>query len=444
MTDRSARAVRSFFEKEVCGMEHTAKLKYGTEVVEIPITGAASVEYIDPDEMYELPDLKEALIRGIEEETIGCGPLKTLIAKEDPVTIIVSDITRSWMHQGDVLTILGHYLHEEMGIPFENICILIALGTHRKSTEAEKKIIVGDYMYENASVVDHDCDQECVLIGETSRGTHVRVNPLIVGRKTILVGGTVHHMMAGFGGGRKNILPGVSSRDTIRENHERALDPEIAHSDARVGCCLLEDNPIHEDMDEAAEFADVTFSVNIVVAASGKHSGLFCGKLHEAWLASCDYQRKCYERRISHQADVVIVSSGGAPKDMNLYQGCKGMLNGMRALKEGGEMIWLCKAPEGCGAPDYTAWLKPLKEGRLDPALRADFTIGGFIFYLTVENLHKGRCLTLTTVEKETAEPMGMEAYTDIEAMLKEIDFTGKSVYVIPFGGSVVPMPPEG
>ncbi|MDO4960451.1 MAG: nickel-dependent lactate racemase [Eubacteriales bacterium] len=421
-------------------MDHIAKLKYGTEMVDIPIKGAASIEYIDPEEMYELPDLKEALINGLEKETIGCGPLKSIIAAEDKVTIVVSDITRSWMRQGDVLTILGHYLNEEMDVPFENIIILIATGTHRNSTEAEKKIIAGDFMYERCEVIDHNCDIECTYIGETSRGTHVRVNPLIVGRKTIVVAGTVHHMMAGFGGGRKSILPGVSSRDTIRENHERALDPNIAHSDARVGCCLLDENPIHEDMDEAAALADVAFSVNIVVAASGKHSGLFCGKLHEAWAASCDYQRKCYEKPIDHQADVVIVSTGGAPKDMNLYQGCKGMLNGMRAMKEGGEMIWLCKCPEGCGAPDYTAWLEPLKEGRLDPALRADFTIGGFIFYLTVENLAKGRCLTLTTIEPETAVPMGMEPYTDIDELMKHIDFTGKSVYVVPYGGSVVPM----
>ncbi len=69
-------------------------------------------------------------------------------------------------------------------------------------------------------------------------------------------------------------------------------------------------------------------------------------------------------------------------------------------------MLWIAKCPEGCGTPDYTAWLQPLKEGRLDPALRADFTIGGFIFYLTVENLKKGECRILTTIDNSIAEPM--------------------------------------
>ncbi len=421
-------------------MDYTAGMKYGTETLEIEVKGAKSVEVLNPDPMPEIEDVSEAFRACVEEGAVSSPPLRDKIAKTDKITIVVSDITRSWMHQGDILTLLGHYLHDTMNIPYENICVLIALGTHRKSTEQEKEIIAGTYMYQNVTVLDHDCDGENVLVGQTSRGTDVRVNPLVVGRKVIVVGGTVHHMMAGFGGGRKNILPGVASRETIRQNHQRALDPNIAHSDPRVGCALLENNPINEDMNEAAALVDVTFGINIVVATSGRFSGLFGGDLYEAWKESCLFQKKCYEKWIDEEADIVIVSSGGAPKDMNLYQGCKGMLNGMRAMKEGGQMLWLAKCPEGCGAPDYTAWLQPLKEGRLDAALRADFTIGGFIFYLTVENLKKGECRILTTIEGETTGPMGMQAFTDAHEFVKGVDFTNKTVYIIPYGGSVVPM----
>lgn len=421
-------------------MDKKVSLKYGTEVIELEIKGAKSIEEINPIKMPEIEDLGLALRKAVEEDVIGTKPLKELIFPGDKITIVVSDITRSWMHQGDVLTKLGEYLRDEMGVALSDITVLIALGTHRKSSQEEMRIIAGDLLYENSTVVDHDCDAECAYMGTTSRGTKVMVNPLVVGRKVIVVGGTVHHMMAGFGGGRKNLLPGVSSRDTIRANHERALDPVLPHSDLRVGCGLLIDNPINEDMDEAASFIDTTFSINIVAASSGKHSGLFCGKLKDAWQASCEYVRKSFEISIPKEADVVLVSSGGAPKDMNLYQGCKGMLNGMRAVKEGGEILWLCKCPEGCGAPDYTAWLKPFKEGILDEALRKDFTIGGFIFYLTVETLQKAKCSILTTIDKDTCKAMHMAPYTDASEMIKSIDFTGKTVYVIPYGGAVVPM----
>ena len=421
-------------------MDYITKMRYGTDEVEIAFKGAKSVEVLDPVPMPEIEDVEEAFRKCIDKDAICSSPLEEIISADDKVTIVVSDITRSWMHQGNIMTLLGHYLHNDIGVALENIVVLIALGTHRKSTEQEKEIIAGAYLYENVQVSDHDCDGEVVYVGTTSRGTDVWVNPLVIGRKVIVVGGTVHHMMAGFGGGRKNILPGVASRQTIRQNHERALDPDIAHSDPRVGCALLENNPINEDMNEAAALVDVAYGINIMVATSGRYSGLFGGDLYEAWKESCDFQKKCYEKWIDDEADIVIVSSGGAPKDMNLYQGCKGMLNGMRAMKEGGQMLWLAKCPEGCGAPDYTEWLQPLKEGRLDPALRDNFTIGGFIFYLTVENLKKGECRVLTTIGNDTAQPMGMTAYSDVSELMKGVNFTNKTVYIIPYGGSVVPM----
>ena len=126
---------------------------------------------------------------------------------------------------------------------------------------------------------------------------------------------------------------------------------------------------------------------------------------------------------------------------MNLYQGCKGMLNAMRALKPGGTMFWACKCPEGGGAPDYFSWLKPLQEGHLDASLRADFTIGGYIFFLTVEQLNKAaHVYTLTELDPEMVKPMGMEAGRDAAELIGKIDFTGKRVYVLPLAGSVVPV----
>ena len=126
---------------------------------------------------------------------------------------------------------------------------------------------------------------------------------------------------------------------------------------------------------------------------------------------------------------------------MNLYQGCKGMLNAMRALKPGGTMLWLCKCPEGGGAPDYFSWLTPLREGHLDASLRANFTIGGYIFYLTCEQLRvAGHVYTLTELDPELVAPMGIEAEKALPALLKKIDFTGKDVLVLPLAGSVVPM----
>ena len=127
-------------------------------------------------------------------------------------------------------------------------------------------------------VVDHDCDTpDLVDIGTTSYGTRVLINPLSIGRKVICIGGTVHHLMAGYGGGRKSIVPGIAGRETIRHNHAMALDPQCEQSDPRVGPGKFNNNPINEDMREAGALLHPVFGINIVVNSASRHSGLFCG-----------------------------------------------------------------------------------------------------------------------------------------------------------------------
>ena len=347
------------------------------------------------------------------------------------------------MHQDQIVEPLVSFLHETCKVPYAHMVILIALGTHRPNTEEEMKQIVSPAVYENVQVINHNCDApDLVYVGTTSRGTRVEVNPLVVGRKVILIGGTVHHLMAGFGGGRKSVLPGVSSRRSIRENHERALSPTEKKTDDKVGSGKLSLNPIHEDMDEAAALVAPVFGINLVVASSGKHSGLFCGNWRTAWEASCRYQKQCYEVPVDHLADVVIVSCGGYPKDINLYQAIKSPLNAINAMKPGGTLLFLAECRDGGGAKDYFDWIRPLKEGRLDEALRADFTIGGYIFYATCEWLRRGNIFLMSELPPELVKEMNITSAPQIETLLKQIDFTGKDVYVVPYGGYVLPVPP--
>lgn len=424
-------------------MDRTFFLKYGERDVEIPIQGAHSIQVLQENPMKEIEDLRAAFYKAVEQEPIDSLPLSQLIGKDDLVTLVVSDITRAWMHQDQIVEPLVSFLHETCKVPYAHMVILIALGTHRPNTEEEMKQIVSPAVYENVQVINHNCDApDLVYVGTTSRGTRVEVNPLVVGRKVILIGGTVHHLMAGFGGGRKSVLPGVSSRRSIRENHERALSPTEKKTDDKVGSGKLSLNPIHEDMDEAAALVAPVFGINLVVASSGKHSGLFCGNWRTAWEASCRYQKQCYEVPVDHLADVVIVSCGGYPKDINLYQAIKSPLNAINAMKPGGTLFFLAECRDGGGAKDYFDWIRPLKEGRLDEALRADFTIGGYIFYATCEWLRRGNIFLMSELPPELVKEMNITSAPQIETLLKQIDFTGKDVYVVPYGGYVLPVPP--
>ena len=156
-------------------------LKYGKNEVAIAIDGARSVQTLTENPMNTIEDIHAAFLKAITEDTIESPALKQLVASNDKITIIISDMTRFWMHQDIICEELVRYLNEAIGIPFEHIVVLIGLGTHHKNTPADQKVLTGAYVYDHvAAVVDHDCDApDLVDIGTTSYGTRVLILSLI-------------------------------------------------------------------------------------------------------------------------------------------------------------------------------------------------------------------------------------------------------------------------
>ncbi len=416
-----------------------ADLKYGEGTVHLSLGGAASVTYLQERPTPVVTDLKVAFLRAVTKDCIGSLPLKEIIQPSDKVTVVISDITRHWMRQDKICPLLADYLCREVGVREEDIVFLVALGTHRPQTVKELETLVSAQVYRHFQVVNHDCEGGLVTVGKTTRGTIVRVNPLAVHRKVILLGGTVHHLMSGFGGGRKSILPGISGEDTIFQNHLHALDPDAPRSSLKIGMGVLEGNPVHEDMVEAAQFVNPAFSINLVVNSRQELCSLYCGHWLYAWEESCRKVQELFGLPIGQKADVVIASCGGYPKDINLYQAVKTLLNASQALKDGGTLVFLAECREGGGTPAFFDWIKPLKEGRLDAALREGFTISGYIFYAACEAIAKARVLMLTRLAPDVVAPMAMEACDDVFMLEKKLDLHGKEVFVMPFGGSIVP-----
>lgn len=420
---------------------NTVEMKYGKEKIRINLEGSKSVKILNEKSMDEIKDLKEAFIKGITTEVINSKPLNEIIDEDDKVTIVISDLTRFWQRQDLICEQLVNYLTQELKVKYENIVVVVALGSHRKQSEEELCKLASKLVYDKVKVVNHDCDADDLInVGTTPSGTEVYVNPLVVGRKVIMITGTVHHIMAGFGGGRKSVIPGVAGRQTIKQNHIQSLSKTEKRSDPLVGARLLTHNPINEDMNEAAKFIDVAFGINIVVNSSSKHSKLICGDFHDAWLKSCKYVDDAYGLPIKKEADIVIASCGGYPKDINLYQSTKSLFNATRAVKKGGTLILLAECIEGGGAPDFFNWIDPLKRGVLDEELRASFTIGGYIFYAACEAIAKCNVYMLSSIDPDVVKDMKITASNNIEDLLNKINYKNKDVYAIPYGGNVVPL----
>ncbi len=420
-------------------------LKYGEGEVTLALTGAASVEFLLEKPSPVIMDLQTAFLQAVTTDCVDSPPLSEVIKPWDKVTILVSDITRYWMRQDKICPLLADYLCNQIGVRKENIVFLVALGTHRRQSPEEMEKLVSSQVFRSFEILNHNCSaKDLVTVGTTSRGTKVRLSPLVVGRKVILIGGTVHHLMSGFGGGRKSILPGVSSQDTIFQNHIHSLDPGAPRSSPLIGMGVLMGNPVHEDMVEAAQMVNPAFSINLVVNSRQELCALYCGHWLHAWEKSCITVQELFGLPIGKKADVVIASCGGYPKDINLYQAVKTLLNASQALKDGGTLVFLAECREGGGTPAFFDWIKPLKDDRLDEALRAGFTISGYIFYAACEAIARVKVLMLTQLKPDVAASMSLEAYDDISSLSKKLDLLGKDVYVMPYGGAVVPYVADG
>ena len=163
-------------------------------------------------------------------------------------------------------------------------------------------------------------------------------------------GNIEYHYFAGYSGGSKAIMPGVSTHDAIQANHKRMVD-ERAHAGN------LDTNPVRIDIDEVGSFVHIDFIVNVVLDEHKKIRHCVAGHYIEAHRAGCRLLDKLYQVAISAKADIVVTSPGGFPKDLNIYQAQKALDNAKHAVRDGGVIVWLAAAGEGLGEATFEKWM---------------------------------------------------------------------------------------
>ena len=254
-----------------------------------------STQTVSLDEAHVLYDLhgnhvdavadEQAAIRQALRHPIDSAPLKDVVQAGDTVAIVVSDIT-SLVHTAQMLPIIVDELNQA-GVKDDQITVVTAQGTHRAHTPEEDAIVCGADMVKRVKIVSHDCRDASQLtkIGTTTYGNDVYLNSHVVqADKVILTGAVSFHPMAGFGGGRKAVLPGVASYETIMRNHAMALTETFGGGcNPKCETSLLEDNPLHDDMKQAAALLNPCFLVNTVFSADGDLYEVVGGHWYEAW-----------------------------------------------------------------------------------------------------------------------------------------------------------------
>ena len=416
------------------------RFRYGDGEVVIPLDEGQVLGELHGNHVPAAASIPDTL-RAALENPIGLPPLRQWTKPGERVALVISDMSRFWMRQDKVIPPLVDYLRDECGIPEDHVTIIVANGTHDGGDEKELRTLVTDGVYDRVRVVNHDClAKDLVYLGTTAHDTPVWINAEAAhADRVICLGACTHHVMAGFGGGRKSILPGISGMETICHNHAYSLDPACLMSNPRIGNGKVMDNPLNDDMCEAAAMVPQLYMVNLVMNAEMQLAEIYAGHYLTSWQKACEAVDRIYRVEVPEKADAIIASCGGFPKDMSLYQGTKTIDNVETGLKPGGTLILLIEARDGGGPAEYFGWIDDLLGGTMEKRLREHFTVPGYIFLLNCEQAHRYNILMLTSVPQETVAPMGLKAFSDVDELMKAAHLEGKSLYVIPNGSTVVP-----
>jgi lactate racemase len=398
------------------------ELKYGKGSLNLEISAAELLHEITGRAYPAVADLALAYQQALDHP-IDAPPLRELVRPGERVAIAVSDITRVWQRNDLTLPVLLQTLNEA-GVPDEKVTLIVAVGGHRLNTQVEHLEICGETVCHRVQVVNHDAFDagNMVRLGRTRRGTEVRINRVAMeADRLILTGGTIYHYMAGYGGGRKSVLPGISSIDTIRQNHVLGLAPEIGGgSNPNCASRVRRGNPLHEDMMEIAGFVQPDFLVNIVPNLDGDVAGVFAGNWVSAWNAATDLVDRIFGIEIDELADIVVASAGGYPRDINLYQTGKTMDNACWAMRPGGTAVILSECLQVRDPETFFKWFDYPSIRELDLALRECFFLDGWVAMKQIECGLKGQIILVSRPENiPILKRAGLTAVDDLKTAMR-------------------------
>jgi nickel-dependent lactate racemase len=385
------------------------------------------------------PELSDADLLARLDAPIGSPLLDALVASAGRIVVVLPDATRA-SGSARVMNVLLDRLHER-GVADERIEVLIGGGTHRPPTPEEIRRIVGDRNVGRVRVHHHDAFDESanVRLGTTPRGTPVEINRRLVEcDQVILVGAISFHYFAGFSGGRKGLLPACASDRAIQANHLLGFDRSALSKAAGVAPGRLDGNPVSEDMEDAARLFGPMFLINTVLDPENRIVALYAGD----WLAA--HRRGCAEYLAAHSVpaperrSVVLVSCGGAPRDVNMIQSHKALEHARIVLEDGGDLVLLAECAEGLGRPDFLDWFVPGGARATAAKLVDGYRIYGQTAWGIRWKSERYRVRLVSALPREVVQRMGMIPHASMEeALLASGPGAG---YIIPNGLATLPV----
>jgi lactate racemase len=369
------------------------------------------------------------------ENPIGSERLYELVKPGEKIVIVTSDITRP-MPSKVVLPVVLEEL-TKAGVKDEDITVVFALGSHRKHTVEEIKYLVGEDIYNRINCIDSDI-KDFVHFGYTENKTPIDIfTPVAKADRRICLGNIEYHYFAGYSGGAKAIMPGVSTRGAIQANHSRMVE-DTAHAGN------ITTNPVRKDIEDTIKLIPIDFIVNVVLNEKKEIINAVAGHYIDAHREGCKFLDSFYKIPIKEKADIVISSIDGYPKDLNLYQAQKALDNAKHAVRNGGIIILVASCKEGLGEDVFEEWLLEAKKPEdLIHRIKTTFVLGGHKAAAIAMVLQNSRVFLVSELEPEFVKNIFLEPYSDVQTALDSAyEALGKNskVILVPHGGSILPV----
>lgn len=358
------------------------------------------------------------------------------------IAVIIPDDTRLWA-RGDLFVPPILKALFDLGVEPFRVRIIIALGTHHAMDKEKFSQLAGAFSVEQVEILNSaNADQNrLVQIGETRRKTQLYFTREAVEADHIIIfGGILHHLIAGFGGGRKYIAPGVAGYDTIQQNHALTIRTDgTPHPLVQPG--QLEGNPVHEDVTEAADlFLQGKTCTYVAVAANGEGEIFHCavGPLHETFIDGCEKLDQVCCQKVPFAGDFALISAGGHRTDGQLYQATKALFNAVNVVKEGGDILFVAGCAQGVGNDTFAETMRryghdPSTLGR---HLADRFNMPSYVAFRLIDVLSRYRVTLVSDLRDNDVRQMGLVPLGDVDAYIKQLNGRG---FVMPYAENVLP-----
>jgi len=328
------------------------------------------------------------------------------------------------------------------GIHPGDIAIIFATGIHREVRPEEKIELLTSFIAQRIRTLNHDAYDTSQLfqVGAMENGAPIEVNRALKEfSKVIITGAVGFHYFAGFTGGRKSICPGLAAARTVESTHMLALDFERGGRRQGVGTALLDGNAVSDECERIAEIINPAFSINAIVDDHGRVEQIFAGHWRAAHRQACADYVASHSVRIPEKRDVIIVSGGGAPYDINMIQAHKALDMAAHACADGGTIVFLAECGDGLGRPDFMKWFESKDSRALEDRLRSGYEVNGQTAWALLTKTERFRVHIVTELSEEQTRAMRMTRVSSIDEALTNVSGDAKG-YIMPRGAALLPI----